>query len=365
MVSARARRLAALLLVVSGLILAPGVTAPANATEILQDGGFEASSPSGDSPGWVETDSLFGTPLCAGSCVGIGPRTGTKWAWFGGSASGSFGSLSQTLDIPLGTASLTFWMRIHTVSSPFTATMTVKVDGATVHTYIEPATAEDAYTQRTVDLSAFADGGSHTLKLDYVNPTDGYANFNVDDVSLDSVPAPDTTAPQTTITSSPAGHVARALTVPIEFSSSESPSTFSCTVDGGAAAACASPKSLTVTPGQHTFTVAATDAALNADATPAAVTFTAYDCATLDAAAAAARAKSASADTKVAKAKKQLKKAKESDDATKIKKAKRKVKAAKKAAKKAKAALATATTADAPCVAPAPVKPAVNDADRR
>ena len=88
-----------------------------------------------------------------------------------------------------------------------------------------------------------------------------------------------------------------------------------------------------MTPGVHTFKVAATDAALNTDATPATVTFTAYDCPTLNAAV-------AKAQKKAAKAKKALKKAKKSGNAAKIKKAKKKLKKAKKALKAAKAAAA-------------------------
>jgi multidrug resistance efflux pump len=88
-----------------------------------------------------------------------------------------------------------------------------------------------------------------------------------------------------------------------------------------------------VTPGVHTFSVAATDAALNADLTPATVTFTAYDCPTLQAAV-------AKAQKQADKAKKAVKKAKKSGNASKIKKAKKKLKKAKKALKKAKAAAA-------------------------
>ena len=76
----------------------------------------------------------------------------------------------------------------------------------------------------------------------------------------------------------------------------------------------------------HTFSVAATDAALNADPTPATVTFTAYDCPTLQAAV-------AKAQKKADKAKKALKKAKQSGNAAKIAKAKKKLKKAKKALK--------------------------------
>jgi hypothetical protein len=159
----------------------------------------------------------------------------------------------------------------------------------------------------------------------------------------------DATTPNTTITSSPTGGIAKSLTVPFTFTSTETPATFTCTVDTGAPAPCTSPKSITVTPGQHTFKVAATDSANNTDPTPASVTFTAYDCTTLQAAVTAAQAKVDLATKAVAKAKKALKKAKKSGDAKKIKKAKKKLKKAKAALKAAQAALATAQSGAAPC----------------
>ena len=77
--------------------------------------------------------------------------------------------------------------------------------------------------------------------------------------------------------------VARSLTVPVGFSASESGSTFTCSLDGAPYAACTSPAQLAVQPGAHHFRVVARDAAGNADATPAELAFTAYDCVTLKA----------------------------------------------------------------------------------
>ena len=323
-----------------GLVLGSGLTSPAGAAELIVDGGFEAATGNPlNSPNWTEADSIFGSPLCDAGTCGTGggtavPHGGANFAWFGGSSTaGHTGSLSQAVVIPSGGASLTYWFRNGSVTAPFDATLLVKVDGTTVKTHTEVAVAEAAYVQQTVDLAAYANGASHTLSFEYTNGGAGTTNMTVDDVSINSTPPADTTAPQTTITSSPAGGIAKSLTVPIGFTSSETPSTFSCKVDTGAAASCTSPRTITVTPGVHTFSVAATDAALNTDATPATVTFTAYDCPTLLAAVDKAKAK-------VAKAKKALKKAKKSGDAAKIAKAKKKLKKAKKALKIAKAAAA-------------------------
>lgn len=179
--------------------------------------------------------------------------------------------------------------------------------------------------------------------------TDCGAGFIMADLAVPDAFALDGTPPETTITSSPAGGVAKSLTVPIGFASSEAGSTFQCALDAAAFAGCTSPATLTVTPGQHTFQVKATDAGSNTDATPASVTFTAYDCTTLNAAVAAAQTKADAAKAAVAKAAKALKKAKKSHNPSKIKKAKKKLKAAKAAQKKALAALAAAKAAAAPC----------------
>ena len=343
-------RLSSLAAVTISLVLGQLAFAPsANAVEHVLDGGFEAAGPAGDSPSWTEADSVFDTPLCNASCGGVGPHAGAWWSWFGGTTDVQTASLSQSVTIPAGaaSASLSFWLFISNAPAPNTASLTVKMDSTTITTFT-PTTTDADYVLRTFDVSSFADGTAHTLLFSYDNPsvTATPPNFHMDDVSINSV---DSTAPETTITSSPTGGVAKSLSVPISFTSSEPGSTFSCTLDTGAAANCSSPTTLTVTPGQHTFKVAAKDASNNVDATPASVTFTAYDCPTLTAAVTAAQAKVDAAAKKVSKAKKALKKAKKSGDATKVAKAKKKLKKAKAAAKAAKADLATAQGAAAPC----------------
>jgi len=80
---------------------------------------------------------------------------------------------------------------------------------------------------------------------------------------------PDTTPPQTTIDSGPSGPVS-STTATFAFSSSESGSTFACSLDGATATACTSPTSYAgLADGAHAFAVAATDSSGNADLTPA------------------------------------------------------------------------------------------------
>ena len=91
----------------------------------------------------------------------------------------------------------------------------------------------------------------------------------------------DTTPPDTAIDSGPTG-TDNNPDAKFTFSSPETDSTFECSMDGGAYAACSSPKTyLSVGDGGHTFTARAIDAAGNADPTPATRTWTVENTATL------------------------------------------------------------------------------------
>ena len=89
----------------------------------------------------------------------------------------------------------------------------------------------------------------------------------------------DTTPPDTTIDSGPSGTTSNA-SPSFTFSSSEAGSTFECKLDGpggatGSYGSCTSPKDYTnLAGGDYTFSVRATDAASNTDATPATRSFT-------------------------------------------------------------------------------------------
>jgi S-layer homology domain len=184
---------------------------------IWTDGGFEATS-SADltNPNYPVVFSTHfptghpagtppnGTPLCNigdSDCIDgtdglTTPRTGNSWAWFGGNKTNDgvleVASAEQTVAFPPpgSTVALNFYLRIGVVTSPFTDTLEVQVDGVTQQTYTEPSTKETNYTLRTVDLTAFADGKLHSINFLYTQgvPADNNkANFDVDDVSLDVV----------------------------------------------------------------------------------------------------------------------------------------------------------------------------------
>jgi hypothetical protein len=86
--------------------------------------------------------------------------------------------------------------------------------------------------------------------------------------------ASDTTPPETSITAGASG-VTGSTTAQFSFVSSEGGSSFRCRLDGGAWAACSSPRTYAgLAQGQHTFRVRATDAVGNVDPTPASRSFT-------------------------------------------------------------------------------------------
>jgi subtilisin family serine protease len=163
--------------------------------QLLADTGFEATDPvTFDNPVWESTSSTFGSALCNEAFCGLGggaagPRTGGFWAWLGGTASQEIGTVTQAVTIPAGADRfVNYWLRIGAVGAG--AEMTVSVDGTILETVVEPGVAENVYAQRSVDVSAFADGGSHTLTFEYSSPGGDSSNFNLDDVTLECSPAP-------------------------------------------------------------------------------------------------------------------------------------------------------------------------------
>ncbi|RZA20176.1 MAG: hypothetical protein EOP93_06650 [Lysobacteraceae bacterium] len=156
------------------------------ATTVTQDGGFEAGVPNAS---WIESSSNFGTVLCTvGSCGlggGTGPRTGSWWAWFGGTAALEVGRAYQDVLVAPGTATLTFWLQIPVTAGNGADFLKVSMDNTELFRATGNATAAyTSYTQVTIDVSAFADGGTHTLKFDSTT-NGGTTNFFVDDITLD------------------------------------------------------------------------------------------------------------------------------------------------------------------------------------
>src|SRR5829696_2709812 len=122
------------------------------------------------------------------------------------------------------------------------------------------------------------------------------ASFQPELIVTSSGGTADTTPPDTTITSGPTGTVT-STSATFEFSSTESGSTFACSLDGAAYQSCTSPKSYSgLAATAHTLSVRATDPAGNTDPTPATQTWTISPPAT------ASRTFSAVADARVVEA---------------------------------------------------------------
>jgi len=164
-------------------------TAPAVAY-MIQDGSLEAGTVS---TYWTQTSTNFGTPICDASCGGVGPRTGTYWAWFGGTSAAETGSLQQVKKIAPGPKALTFylWWSSSVGSPPDPAAyFRVRMDGNIIFS-LTPATAaayNAAYTYVSVDISAYADDGTHTLRFEQGNVASSAAtNVHLDDINFVSI----------------------------------------------------------------------------------------------------------------------------------------------------------------------------------
>ncbi|WP_082282730.1 Ig-like domain-containing protein [Myxococcus hansupus] len=137
------------------------------------------------------------------------------------------------------------------------ATFECSLDGAPFTTCTAPVT----YT-------GLADG-SHTLRVRAVD-----AAGNIDPTPASRTWTVDTTAPETSFTSTPAA-VSNSASATFGFTSNESPVTYECSLDGATFAACATPQTFTgLADGEHTLAVRARDAVGNVDASPATYTWT-------------------------------------------------------------------------------------------
>ena len=156
----------------------------------VADGSFEAGPFGGV---WNESSTNFGTPICdvvtCGTGTGTGPRTGSFWTWFGGIAAFEAGSVSQTVTIPTGDVTLSFWLEQIVCDSP-SDYMQVLIDGTEVFRTDGGSAlcGQLGYTEITVDLTAlgFADGQPHDVEFrsEIFAANGGGTNFFVDDVVI-------------------------------------------------------------------------------------------------------------------------------------------------------------------------------------
>ncbi|MGB4595257.1 MAG: Ig-like domain-containing protein [Anaerolineaceae bacterium] len=156
------------------------------ADQLILDPSFEAYTPN---PYWEEFSETYGTPLCTeadcGTGTGTGPNTGDVWAWFGGAAAGDTGYVSQAVEILPGTAKINFFVEQYVCGAAGTSNyMALVIDDVEVWRTdgTDDACAVLGYRPIEVDVSDFANGGTHTIAFESVT-VDG-ANFFLDDVTL-------------------------------------------------------------------------------------------------------------------------------------------------------------------------------------
>ncbi|HEX5475236.1 MAG TPA: DUF4082 domain-containing protein [Vicinamibacterales bacterium] len=138
--------------------------------------------------------------------------------------------------------------------------------GARGLTAMLPATAGTApFQSLTLDGTSIATARETIKGIDYVTFAAGPGTY----VATYEPPVP----PDTTITAAPPA-LGNSRSVTLQFTSTQSGSTFQCALDASAFAACASPKSYaSLADGSHTFSVRALDAG-GADPTPATAAWT-------------------------------------------------------------------------------------------
>jgi hypothetical protein len=156
--------------------------------DAVMDGGFETGSPN---TYWTEASTNFGSPLCTvagcGTGTGTGPNSGIWWAWFGGISAYEEGSVSQSVTIPSGANDLTFYLeQIVCDSAADYLELTIDGNQEFLTDGSSALCAVLGYSLQTVDISAYADDGAHTIEFhsEIFAQNAGGSNFFVDDVSI-------------------------------------------------------------------------------------------------------------------------------------------------------------------------------------
>ena len=178
-------------LVVPALMLVSICGTATSTAQIVADGGFERGRPNAE---WAESSTNFGSPICSVQlCTGFfgEPFEGGWWAWFGGSPQQEIGSVSQEVIIPAGSATLSFWLNITLASGNGVDFLTASIDGVELFTALESDVGSyNPWTEVSIDISAFADGGTHLLSFDSTTTGPQMTNFFLDAVEITSQAGP-------------------------------------------------------------------------------------------------------------------------------------------------------------------------------
>ena len=205
----------------------------------------------------------FSDPLVdttAPAVGGVSPADGSANVALDANAEAAF---SEAMD-PSTVTDSTFTLTRQGATAPVAAA--VSYDGASKKAVLDPARDLEASSAYTATIK----GGPNGAKDLAGNP------LAEDKAWSFTMAAPtDTKPPETTIYNGPSGTVNSASATFVFDSDEQDSSTFECSLDGEAFGGCASPKEYTgLSDGAHAFRVRATDAAGNADPTPAERTWT-------------------------------------------------------------------------------------------
>lgn len=165
------------------------LTTPAegDCTEPLLDGGFEQGAPNAV---WASESLEFATPICSAATCAVAnqARSGNWWVWFGGQSPGQveIAAVEQEVVLPAGSARLTFYFYSQFASGNGVDELRVLVDDSVVLTIAadDPRYQND-YQRVDIDLSPFADGASHRVRLEgRTTGEPSTSNMFVDDLLL-------------------------------------------------------------------------------------------------------------------------------------------------------------------------------------
>ena len=147
--------------------------------DLIVGGGFEGS-------GWTQFQTVDGVPSGIIPIDNTWPLLGNKSAWLGGWTDTSITYVSQDVTIPNDpTATLSFWYYNALCESSIDYFSVYVDDNSELTIYGAGTNCNDQKWHKVVlDLSDYADGNSHNLKLQ-VN-TFGGANFFIDEVMLET-----------------------------------------------------------------------------------------------------------------------------------------------------------------------------------
>lgn len=156
---------------------------PGPGPNAVDDPSFEAGPFAGF---WAEASTNFDTPLWNSTLSGPVASDGIYHAWFGGINTYEAGSITQTITIPAGTATLEFDLLVGYCDSQ-SDYLDVRIDGDLVFT-TDPCLPNGNYTPQTIDVTNYADGGNHILRFESeIFVYSGmWSNFFVDRVSVRS-----------------------------------------------------------------------------------------------------------------------------------------------------------------------------------